>query len=163
MVPHGFPVGNTFSADFQQSFTIMFNQPPVGLTAIIDRKRCNHEIANIAQTVADPAQLPVEPYAMAIGIDVSIAHVGVAVHQTKGTGLRALPFVQLGVNPIKARMIFDQPIRQNRSEEHTSELQSLMRISYAVICLKKKKHKHSHDDAIIYTHDQTSRHTPHTL
>src|SRR3546814_1618128 len=28
---------------------------------------------------------------------------------------------------------------QNRSEEHTSELQSLMRISYAVFCLKKKK------------------------
>src|SRR3546814_8030670 len=31
------------------------------------------------------------------------------------------------------------PDRQRRSEEHTSELQSLMRISYAVFCLKKKK------------------------
>src|SRR3546814_1584764 len=30
-----------------------------------------------------------------------------------------------------------------RSEEHTSELQSLMRISYAVFCLKKKKQSHS--------------------
>src|SRR3546814_5580749 len=30
----------------------------------------------------------------------------------------------------------------DRSEEHTSELQSLMRISYAVFCLKKKKQKH---------------------
>src|SRR3546814_4457411 len=30
-----------------------------------------------------------------------------------------------------------------RSEEHTSELQSLMRISYAVFCLKQKKRKHS--------------------
>src|SRR3546814_2059587 len=29
-----------------------------------------------------------------------------------------------------------------RSEEHTSELQSLMRISYAVFCLKKKKQRH---------------------
>src|SRR3546814_6754212 len=29
-----------------------------------------------------------------------------------------------------------------RSEEHTSELQSLMRISYAVFCLKKKKNRH---------------------
>src|SRR3546814_10018797 len=29
---------------------------------------------------------------------------------------------------------------EERSEEHTSELQSLMRISYAVFCLKKKKH-----------------------
>src|SRR3546814_5067630 len=31
-----------------------------------------------------------------------------------------------------------------RSEEHTSELQSLMRISYAVFCLKKKKPKHKY-------------------
>src|SRR3546814_4983291 len=31
--------------------------------------------------------------------------------------------------------------RFSRSEEHTSELQSLMRISYAVFCLKKKQHK----------------------
>src|SRR3546814_2831657 len=30
-------------------------------------------------------------------------------------------------------------VRSQRSEEHTSELQSLMRISYAVFCLKKKK------------------------
>src|SRR3546814_2302271 len=35
-------------------------------------------------------------------------------------------------------------VRISRSEEHTSELQSLMRISYAVFCLKKKKQ--SHDD-----------------
>src|SRR3546814_3436114 len=32
-----------------------------------------------------------------------------------------------------------------RSEEHTSELQSLMRISYAVFCLKKKTKKHTHE------------------
>src|SRR3546814_2821757 len=34
-----------------------------------------------------------------------------------------------------------QDTPQSRSEEHTSELQSLMRISYAVFCLKKKKTK----------------------
>src|SRR3546814_1123303 len=33
--------------------------------------------------------------------------------------------------------------RRARSEEHTSELQSLMRISYAVFCLKKKKNRHT--------------------
>src|SRR3546814_8136766 len=32
------------------------------------------------------------------------------------------------------------------TEEHTSELQSLMRISYAVFCLKKKKHKHEYTE-----------------
>src|SRR3546814_2538524 len=35
----------------------------------------------------------------------------------------------------------DAGILNRRSEEHTSELQSLMRISYAVFCLKKKTHK----------------------
>src|SRR3546814_6391459 len=35
------------------------------------------------------------------------------------------------------------PARISRSEEHTSELQSLMRISYAVFCLKKKKTKYT--------------------
>src|SRR3546814_6565377 len=34
-----------------------------------------------------------------------------------------------------------------RSEEHTSELQSLMRISYAVFCLKKKTKKHIHQQS----------------
>src|SRR3546814_9064567 len=34
--------------------------------------------------------------------------------------------------------------RAGRSEEHTSELQSLMRNSYAVLCLKKKKNRHNH-------------------
>src|SRR3546814_1480136 len=34
-----------------------------------------------------------------------------------------------------------RPVHAGRSEEHTSELQSLMRISYAVFCLKKKKQK----------------------
>src|SRR3546814_3134976 len=37
-------------------------------------------------------------------------------------------------------MLPQSPNVSARSEEHTSELQSLMRISYAVFCLKKKKH-----------------------
>src|SRR3546814_9754009 len=37
-----------------------------------------------------------------------------------------------------------------RSEEHTSELQSLMRISYAVFCLKKKKNKPIHPNTTYY-------------
>src|SRR3546814_2479841 len=39
-----------------------------------------------------------------------------------------------------------------RSEEHTSELQSLMRISYAVFCLKKKTHKNSYTCIEDYRH-----------
>src|SRR3546814_3387679 len=39
----------------------------------------------------------------------------------------------------------DPAFKAERSEEHTSELQSLMRISYAVFCLKKKKTQPSHN------------------
>src|SRR3546814_3966103 len=38
----------------------------------------------------------------------------------------------------------DESAEDIRSEEHTSELQSLMRISYAVFCLKKKKRTNKH-------------------
>src|SRR3546814_1238505 len=58
------------------------------------------------------------------------------------TGPRGRSFLELGrrildiaASGLAARARLDSV----RSEEHTSELQSLMRISYAVICLKKKK------------------------
>src|SRR3546814_3376691 len=55
-------------------------------------------------------------------------------------GLEAIESRQL----LRFLQTFNQRTRQQaaialRSEEHTSELQSLMRISYAVFCLKKKK------------------------
>src|SRR3546814_10725989 len=39
----------------------------------------------------------------------------------------------------QSKGLFSRAGSEDRSEEHTSELQSLMRISYAVFCLKKKK------------------------
>src|SRR3546814_6721963 len=47
-------------------------------------------------------------------------------------------------------------LRYERSEEHTSELQSLMRISYAVFCLKKKTHTQNHRT----NHQSTQKHKP---
>src|SRR3546814_7260690 len=49
-----------------------------------------------------------------------------------------MPGISAVSPPIKA-----QPAIRQRSEEHTSELQSLMRISYAVFCLKKKTYPHN--------------------
>src|SRR3546814_9630320 len=43
--------------------------------------------------------------------------------------------------PASGPMLMEMNSALMRSEEHTSELQSLMRISYAVFCLKKKKQK----------------------
>src|SRR3546814_7745651 len=49
-----------------------------------------------------------------------------------------------------------------RSEEHTSELQSLMRISYAVFCLQKKtQHRHCYTYPNSYTHLIKSYNTQH--
>src|SRR3546814_7798802 len=50
----------------------------------------------------------------------------------------------------RARPVAD---RRQRSEEHTSELQSLMRISYAVFCLKKKNK--NRNEAITVLNDHT--------
>src|SRR3546814_1794289 len=50
---------------------------------------------------------------------------------------RAMP----GIYRLSGPIVFEQAGNLTRSEEHTSELQSLMRNSYAVFCLKKKKTK----------------------
>src|SRR3546814_1274238 len=64
------------------------------------------------------------------GVDVLVLEVGHA----------ARPAEQRGVAGALAEgLATDSYLRMLRSEEHTSELQSLMRISYAVFCLKKKK------------------------
>src|SRR3546814_10528707 len=61
---------------------------------------------------------------------------------------------RLGIAPVE-RVVVEEPVGAvlaksvtHRSEEHTSELQSLMRISYAVFCLKKK-HNTPHSNEII--------------
>src|SRR3546814_15859752 len=46
-----------------------------------------------------------------------------------------------GAVGVRRRPMSEAALPVARSEEHTSELQSLMRISYAVFCLKKKKKK----------------------
>src|SRR3546814_2212223 len=61
----------------------------------------------------------------------------------------------LAVNPLARVPTLVAPggavLTESRSEEHTSELQSLMRISYAVFCLKKKHKINTHNDRITDT------------
>src|SRR3546814_4130605 len=45
----------------------------------------------------------------------------------------------VGKSDLEGTLVYQLRQPRSRSEEHTSELQSLMRISYAVFCLKKKK------------------------
>src|SRR3546814_7042095 len=56
---------------------------------------------------------------------------------------KRLAFAPASATPMSGSEDFSEYVDAGvRSEEHTSELQSLMRISYAVFCLKKKKHTH---------------------
>src|SRR3546814_1134106 len=50
---------------------------------------------------------------------------------------------RISIDVKKRTSLTDLDIFVARSEEHTSELQSLMRISYAVFCLKKKTNQHT--------------------
>src|SRR3546814_2556253 len=80
------------------------------------------------------------------GGDVALLLDGVAVGDPLGRGAgvqRRLDLgnrgaVEAGAERRKAGQDLRRRIRLHRSEEHTSELQSLMRTSYAVFCLKKK-------------------------
>src|SRR3546814_5743596 len=54
---------------------------------------------------------------------------------------RAMLALRLVLTAGPPTLVFDEVDAGIRSEEHTSELQSLMRISYAVFCLKKKTKK----------------------
>src|SRR3546814_8863565 len=81
-----------------------------------------HEMADLAGLIADPASDP-EMRALA---------------ESEFHGLKErLPDLE---HELKILLL-----PKDRSEEHTSELQSLMRISYAVFCLKKKKQHTDHN------------------
>src|SRR3546814_18473903 len=65
-----------------------------------------------------------------------------AIQERKGAeGTTEQPIVMLTAYTTRMAQLLDPhcDMLLVRSEEHTSELQSLMRISYAVVCLKKKK------------------------
>src|SRR3546814_14491658 len=65
------------------------------------------------------------------------------------TLFRSVPLGQVGVGDrLRVRPGEKVPV-DGRSEEHTSELQSLMRISYAVFCLKKKNTNHTHSTYLL--------------
>src|SRR3546814_10375202 len=93
-------------------------------------------LAAIADVDAPQTRHPVED-AMAIAV-VDIAALGM------GDDAAAAQAFDFGPVDLRGQMVRDVEAAQFgdvviRSEEHTSELQSLMRISYAVFCLKKKK------------------------
>src|SRR3546814_4765323 len=81
---------------------------------------------------------PVEPHFRTVGFHWLPEQARAALIQRRGFGFRKkAASVEEAVTNIQSVNLLTKG--QMRSEEHTSELQSLMRISYAVFCLKKKK------------------------
>src|SRR3546814_2692252 len=106
--------------------------------------------SDLRQAAVDPRAALGDPCGLlAIGAEPVFGH----VHDL-GPRLRVLKLRDvdvLGADAHPTRTFRPRPLDRSpdpqgrgscRSEEHTSELQSLMRISYAVFCLKKKKKKH---------------------
>src|SRR3546814_10882313 len=91
----------------------MRDQIAMVLPTLLDGERTDSEIGNVPPRTPASAELPIQPHPLARGQDIGVALM--AITQDHAVG------------------------RLVRSEEHTSELQSLMRISYAVFCLKKKR------------------------
>src|SRR3546814_4151656 len=93
------------------------------------------------------SRLGKSPIPVPSGVDVTIAGRHITVKGPKGTLERDIPGA-ITVRQDGEELLVERPDDQRenralhglvrRSEEHTSELQSLMRISYAVFCLKKK-------------------------
>src|SRR3546814_4993887 len=84
--------------------------------------------------------LSITPDQHIAAITIDIAHAVGIVGIVTGDDVSRKDMPEPGARSI----IGDPDKRRLRSEEHTSELQSLMRISYAVFCLKKKNHNRSH-------------------
>src|SRR3546814_2312929 len=104
---------------------------------------------NIAQMIIDPEGKGLQDFWMKAGwewMSAAILHVLYRVrHESGGRRSACLAdvhgFMSLGAEDPENLELGDggkDDDSFNRSEEHTSELQSLMRISYAVFCLKKK-------------------------
>src|SRR3546814_2430793 len=102
-----------------------------------DFRRLVTDRLKAAQLVFDEARAYVTPRRLALVVD------GLPERQPDSTEERKGPKVGAPDKAIegflRAAGVDSLDACEQRSEEHTSELQSLMRISYAVFCLKKKK------------------------
>src|SRR3546814_7519391 len=99
----------------------------------------SEELANITAIAIDPKN-PQTMYATGHGIGVVKSVDGGASWTTKEKGLGSASTEALAIDGREPNRLYVWVLGDGSSDEHTSELQSLMRKSYAVFCLKKKKY-----------------------
>src|SRR3546814_5321023 len=121
------------------SSDLMTPAAPIDLSRHLRREMIARGHLDLAVRIAVPILMVHfrEKGARQAGVAIAVFHRGIEVEraadaQCGGLIAQAVEAVE-GVEPTGDSHI------PSRSEEHTSELQSLMRISYAVFCLKKKK------------------------
>src|SRR3546814_7333695 len=107
-----------------------------------------HVAQLVAETVAQVGDDPIGRAAVGAGVAAVLDQADACLGRTQGVVGRIDRAIEVmgicGGHHEAAPVPFGSAWRARtgaRSEEHTSELQSLMRISYAVFCLKKKKKK----------------------
>src|SRR3546814_9272248 len=103
------------------------------MTAIASFEPCQCHISGLERERVDPRQVEQCPVLQSHACMIGLLRLQLcgAQHRAEFDG-RHRAFAE----PLERQRA---NAREQRSEEHTSELQSLMRISYAVFCLKKKK------------------------
>src|SRR3546814_7616414 len=131
----------------------------IGAAATIERVTGQHIVAAsdaVGIVGTDHGFEAEQPVALGLSAMIDI---GRQVHGDRGRfGVIDLIAPSSPVEQVRARaadqlVVAVEPIERvgPRSEAHTSELQSLMRISYAVFCLKKTKHNTKHTNIQQYT------------
>src|SRR3546814_2362898 len=104
---------------------------------LVDRRDHRDQVAYLVRMQRRIAQR--ERAALADAEQVDRVQVVRVAQVVDGAAEEAFDVVLQGEEPVGAVGVAPVDDVDIRSEEHTSELQSLMRISYAVFCLKKKK------------------------
>src|SRR3546814_8184513 len=113
-----------------------------GLGAYLERGR--EWLQEMGQRVRDQAELAA--HGMASLVQGAARTMRAGLQTSTGDGFDALPAPDHSTRQQQTPALDhgqDERDQQRSSEEHTSELQSLIRHSYAVFCLKKKQHKNT--------------------
>src|SRR3546814_10038274 len=113
------------------------------MTQVLSDSATTVLLGPIAVALADSLGLPAIPFVVCTALGAVVAFLTPIGHHGNllilGPGqYRFADFLRIGA-PLTILLAFVCAWMTQRSEEHTSELQSLMRISYAVLCLKKNK------------------------
>src|SRR3546814_8684940 len=119
----------------------MYSTDKAGTTVSVDRPRSERAEEQAAAGPAAPAMGPEERATVPAGTPILVVEDDPRVSRSTVGALEELGYTALACAGGREALDILAKHREIelRSEEHTSELQSLMRNSYAVFCLKKKK------------------------